>query len=168
MSPSFSNALLAAAAPTGTPRSEIYVQPGRAFATAAPVTLRTVLGSCVAVCLFDPGLPAGGMNHFLLPHRGDDGGEPARYAGPALALLIAAMVELGGRRSRLCAKVFGGARVLQPHASPGIDLGARNAAVAFELLAEERIPVVSHDVGGTRSRKLLYRTDDGAAFIRRL
>jgi chemotaxis protein CheD len=149
-------------------RPEIYLQPGRIHATAAPSTLRTILGSCVAICLYDPTLPAGGMNHYLLPYRFADSGEPTRFAAPALARLIAAMLDLGGRKSRLQAKVFGGACVLQSVTPAGNDLGSRNAAVAFELLAEERIPVIAHDVGGSRSRKLIYRTDDGAAFIRRL
>jgi len=149
-------------------RHEIYLQPGRVVATAEPSLLRTILGSCVAICLFDPLLPAGGMNHYLLPHRLGGDGESARFAAPALARLIAAMLDLGSRKSRLRSKVFGGACVLQPSAPSGADLGARNAALAFDLLAEERIPVIAHDVGGSHSRKLLFRTDDGAAFVRRL
>ena len=149
-------------------RPEFYLQPGRIFATLEACTLRTILGSCVSICLFDPALPAGGMNHYLLPHRLGDLGESTRFGSPALARLIAAMLDLGSRKSRLQAKVFGGACVLQPAASGAADLGSRNVALAFDLLAEERIPVVSHDVGGSRSRKLLYRTDDGAAFVRKL
>jgi chemotaxis protein CheD len=149
-------------------RLEVYLPPGRVFATGEAATLRTILGSCVAICLFDPGLPAGGMNHYLLPHQVGDFGESTRFGAPALARLIAAMLDLGGRKSRLQAKVFGGARVLQPAPSGAGDLGSRNAALAFDLLAAERIPVIAHDVGGSRSRKLLYRTDDGAAFVRRL
>jgi chemotaxis protein CheD len=156
-------------APASEPgRPEVYLQPGRVYATREAATLRTILGSCVAICLFDPGLPAGGMNHYLLPHRMGDFGESTRFGPPALARLIAAMLDLGSRKSRLQAKVFGGACVLQPAPTGASDLGSKNAALAFDLLAEERIPVIAHDVGGGRSRKLLYRTDDGAAFVRRL
>jgi chemotaxis protein CheD len=148
--------------------AEFYLHPGRVFATAEPRTLRTVLGSCVAICLFDPEIPAGGMNHYLLPDRIGGAAESPRYAAPALARLLASMQDLGSPKRRLQAKVFGGASVLRPAPSGGSDLGARNIERAFELLASESIPVINHDVGGSRSRKLLFRTHDGAAFIRRL
>jgi chemotaxis protein CheD len=148
--------------------AEFYLHPGRVFATAEPRTLRTILGSCVAICLFDPGLPAGGMNHYLLPGQPGRSAESPRFAGPALARLLASMQQLGSPKSRLQAKVFGGACVLRPAPSSAGDLGSRNVERAFELLASEHIPVINHDVGGSRSRKLLFRTHDGAAFIRRL
>jgi chemotaxis protein CheD len=137
------------------------------FATAEACTLRTILGSCVAICLFDPNLPAGGMNHYLLPDPHPDAGDSTRFGTPALARLLAAMLQLGSRKSRLQAKIFGGACLMQPVRS-GADLGSKNVALAFDLLAREGIPVINHDVGGSRSRKLLFRTSDGAAFIRRL
>ena len=158
------------AGPEGSvPReADFYLHPGRVFATAEPRTLRTILGSCVAICLFDPGLPAGGMNHYLLPDHAGRAAASARFAGPALEKLLASMLELGSPKDRLQAKVFGGACVLRPAPSRVGDLGARNVERAFELLASESIPVINHDVGGSRSRKLLFRTDDGAAFIRRM
>jgi chemotaxis protein CheD len=150
-------------------RVDLYLQPGRVFVSAQAVTVRTILGSCVSVCLFDRELRAGGMNHYLLPNRIGSAATPTRFGPAALERLVAAMIEIGGRKSCMQAKVFGGARLLQPPGAAGAsDLGSKNVALAFDVLAAERIPVVAHDVGGSRGRQLLFQTDDGAAFVRRL
>jgi chemotaxis protein CheD len=159
---------LRAQGPEPRPRGELYLQPGRLFVSAQPYTVRTILGSCVSVCLFDPRRAAGGLNHYLLPHRLGDGESSTRFGEVAVQRLIGAMLALGSQRVQLQAKVFGGAHVLRPGPDRAGDLGAQNAALALELLAAERIPVVAQDLGGERSRKLIFRTDDGSAFIRRL
>jgi chemotaxis protein CheD len=150
-----------------SPDSPIYVHPGRMVVSRGGHRLSTVLGSCVAVCLFDPDLRAGGMNHFVLPDvlGGDDGS--ARFAGPAVRQLIQAMVGLGARKPRLVASLFGGC------ASPGLSaqpfaVGSRNVEVARNLLHEQGIPVMTEDVKGTRGRKIIFNTDDGLTNVRGL
>jgi chemotaxis protein CheD len=150
------------------PRGDVYLQPGHLFVSAQAFSVRTILGSCVAVCLFDPARAAGGVNHYLLPHRLGDGESSTRFGEVAVQRLIGGMLALGSSRQNLQAKVFGGAHVLRPGPGAGKDLGSQNAALALELLAAERIPVIAQDLGGERSRKLIFHTDDGSAFIRRL
>jgi chemotaxis protein CheD len=132
----------------------------------APCVLSTVLGSCVAVCLWDTASALGGMNHYLLPALPRGAAPSSRFGTVAVPELVEELVRRGARRMRLEAKVFGGARVLGPD---GPDhLGARNAEVALELLALENVRVVSGDVGGSRGRRVLFDGGSGHAWVRLL
>ena len=108
--------------------------------------LATLLGSCVAACLHDPVAGIGGMNHFLLP--GDAGGgersHAERYGVHAMELLVNALLARGAARSRLEAKLFGGASTMQGLS----DIGAMNAAFAKRFLQRETIRITSECLGG--------------------
>ena len=145
------------------PSVRAYLAPGRLFASAEDAQVTTILGSCVAVCLWDPQAEVGGMNHFLLPS-----GRPAspRFGDSAVALLIGRLLELGAHRSRMSAKVFGGACVLEAFRADEWSLGARNVDMAREQLAAASIPVVGEDVGGDLGRKLVFHVRTGAAWVR--
>ena len=108
----------------------VYLAPGRLFASGDAEQLTTILGSCVAVCLFDREAGVGGMNHFLLPS-----GTPAsaRYADSAMPALVERVLGLGASRARLRAKLFGGACVVEALRA-NHPLGARNLAAAREWL----------------------------------
>jgi len=150
-------------------RANIYLQPGQLHVADRPATITTILASCIAVCLFDPRRRIGGMNHFLLPHAlTNDGSPAARFGSSATQLLIDQLLAMGTRPRDLQAKVFGGASVIHAVAAnrDGILLGEANARCAFDLLAQAQIPVVASDVGGKRGRKIIFRTDDGAALMK--
>ena len=140
----------------------LYLAPGRLHASAGEAQVTTILGSCVAVCLFDPTAGVGGINHYLLPS-----GSPAsgRFGDSATTLLLEAVLAQGADRRRLQAKVFGGACVLEAFRDTP-SLGARNVEVADERLAAEGIPVVGRDVGGERGRKVVFEVATGAAWVR--
>ena len=80
-----------------------------------PVIIKTLLGSCVSVCLYDPGARVGGMNHILLPGSADmdQFNTSARYGVNAMDKLITRMLANGVDRKKLVAKVFGGAHILE-------------------------------------------------------
>jgi chemotaxis protein CheD len=144
-----------------------YVQPGQMVLSAEPRTLSTILGSCVAVCLWDRQTGAGGMNHYLLPSRPGNATPSHRFGDVAVPDLVGGLLALGVRRERVDAKVFGGARVLD--AGEGADhLGIRNAEIAVELLRQEGIPVIGGDVGGRRGRRVLFDLQTGQAWVRLL
>src|SRR5262245_33040341 len=104
--------------------------PGEYYATGDDMVLVTVLGSCVAACLRDPGARVGGMNHFMLPENGDDArgvvAPSARYGTHAMEMLINYLVKLGARRDSLEAKVFGAGNVIPTMTATRV--GERNAA----------------------------------------
>jgi chemotaxis protein CheD len=141
---------------------------GEYVASGDDVMLATLLGSCVAVCLFDAERHVGGMNHFLLPdsRSGRRDSEPARYGAYAMEMLINELLKLGARREQLQAKVFGGGNVV-----PGLErsgIGDRNAAFALEYLERESVPVVAQDLLGDRPRRVNFFVRDGRALVRRL
>jgi len=73
-----------------------YVQPGQLVVSAVPRTLSTILGSCVAVCLWDPAVAAGGMNHYLLPSGPRAAAASPRFGEVAVPDLVQRLVGLGG------------------------------------------------------------------------
>jgi len=97
-----------------TSRPNVAIHIGQIHVAKEPTVIKTVVGSCIAVCLYDPALRLGGMNHFLLPTpcNGDRPADLARFGIHAMELLIGAMQKSGGDRRRLQAKVFGGGHVL--------------------------------------------------------
>lgn len=121
--------------------------------------LTTVLGSCVATCLYDPQRRVGGMNHFLLPDGGDGAGDRTRYGLHAMELLINALLRAGARRGALVAKLFGGARMRDGFGG----IGVANAEFARRFLAEEGIPLITSSLGGDRARRLRFWPTTGHA-----
>jgi chemotaxis protein CheD len=146
----------------------VYLHPGRMFAAAHRCTITTVLGSCVSVCLYDVETGVGGANHYVLPHAGGKANEPLRCGPSAILALIDSVLTLGARRSRLVAKVYGGAHVLKAMTVERWHLGAANVEIARSVLRAERIPVHDMHVGGLRGRKLQFATADGAAWVREI
>ena len=136
----------------------------------SPEVLYTLLGSCVAVCLFDAAAGIGGMNHILLPGRAEDEGrvdDVARFGQDAVELLVRALVDVGAARRRLAAKLFGGGHVIRQMdevTSPGF----RNVRFINELMERERIPVIASDLGGYEARKVWFRTDTADAILKRV
>ena len=130
-----------------------------------PIALATVLGSCVAACLYDASAKVGGMNHFMLPDAAPGDGS-ARYGAHAMELLINGLLKHGAMRSRLQAKVFGGGNVL-----PGMTLdpiGTRNGNFVLNYLTAERIPIVAQDLFGVQPRKVCFFPRTGRTLVKRL
>lgn len=144
----------------------VSVSIGDVVCAREPLELRAVLGSCIAVCLYDPATRIGGMNHVLLPGvvRGPDAG---RYAESALRALLTQLLDHGAARSRLQAKAFGGAHVL-PVPARDNDVAARNAEAIRAFLAAASIPLVAEDLGGRTARQVRFHSWDGRAFVRRI
>jgi chemotaxis receptor (MCP) glutamine deamidase CheD len=137
---------------------------GEVVASATPMQLQTLLGSCVAACLRDPAAGVGGMNHILLPGSiaGDD--RPSRCGVHAMELLINAIQNAGGDRRRLVAKVFGGGNVVASLQSPTI--GELNVSFIRSFLATEKIPLLAERLGGKQAVQVMFRTDTGKATVR--
>jgi len=152
----------------GRPRPVEYVHPGHLAVSGQGNPLATILGSCVAVCLHDPRLRIGGLNHFLLPHPGHEGTPSPRYALTAIELLLQRMIEHGARQHQLVAHLVGGAAVLAAFKAEENHLGRRNVDAAREILSAHRIPVVFSDVGGIRGRKLVFDPRAGTSEVRAL
>ena len=147
---------------TATAPRKIVVIQGECRVSDDPnVFFSTILGSCVAACIRDPEARVGGLNHFLLP--GDaaraKGRDSERYGVYLMELLINGLMQKGARKSRLEAKLFGGARTM----SGLSDIGAMNSAFAQEFLRNEGIRIIGGDLGGDRGRRIEYWPVSGRA-----
>lgn len=121
--------------------------------------ITTLLGSCVSACLWDETRAIGGLNHIVLPDGGADSAQAAYLGVNAMELLINDLIKIGAQRSRLKAKLFGGARMIAGLS----DVGARNAQFVEEFLERENIPVLSQSLGGTSARKIQFWPSSGRA-----
>ncbi len=149
---------------------DVTIRIGGVFASDRPAVVRTVLGSCIAVCLYDSVSRVGGMNHYMLPssddvlHKEDD---PARYGLQAMEVLLGSMQKLGARRDRLVAKIFGGGHVLATNSADG-SVPARNIDFIRAYVREEKLQVVAQDLGGRAARAVHFYTHTGKALVKHL
>lgn len=147
-------------------RIAININPGGwAVQTERPIA--TLLGSCVAVCFYDPKLKLAGMNHFLLPSRASAklADEDIVLNGDyAMEVLRNAMYAKGAAANRLVAKAFGGGNIVN---SIQMAIGERNAQFAKDWLEREGVPLVASDFGGPWSRKVIIDPQTGDVFCRR-
>jgi chemotaxis protein CheD len=126
----------------------------------ADVEFGTVLGSCVAGCLFDPEARIGGMNHFLLadPPASHNRNEiDVHYGVYLMELLINEMLSQGAIKQRIRAHLYGGANLREGMAP----IGTANAAFARRFLEQERIPLMRSDLGGNCARRVDFRPATG-------
>jgi len=136
----------------------------------APARLQAVaLGSCVAVILYDPVARVGGLAHVLLPDprigrpRPD---QPARAAPTAVAALLDELLALGAERSRVTARLVGGARMfatLQPAGT--LQMGERNVSAARDALGRHRLALVGEAVGGSFGRSVAFDLATGRVTV---
>lgn len=144
----------------------VHVVQGEHYVDNDPETvLTTILGSCIAACLWDSESRIGGMNHFLLPGDGVNthdvtGGTPSsRYGVYAMEVLVNALLRRGARRERMQAKLFGGARMIR-----GLtDIGDLNSNFAERFLQNEGIPIIGGSLRGTHGRRVQFWPVGGRA-----
>jgi chemotaxis protein CheD len=144
-----------------------YLFPCMVFTHREEHLVTTVLGSCVAVCLWDSAMGMGGINHYMLALWNGDGLPTPKYGNIANETLVRSLLDQGCTQSRLVAKLFGGANVLQP-CRGHFDVGGRNIAIAREMLAQHQIPITAEDVGGDYGRRIIFNTRTGLVLVSRL
>lgn len=164
------------------------IKPGEFLVSKDDGIISTVLGSCIAVAMYDPSNGSGGLNHFMLPgvftpqHPAQKSKigpliEPdprdflkdsARYGMYAMEVLINGLLHLGAQRERLVAKVFGGASVLGFGKDGRKTVAQSNVDFVFEYLETEKIPIIASDVGGNQGRKILFFIKSGKVLLKRI
>ena len=154
-------------APDSLLAKPVYVLGGQVLVAREPTRYSTVLGSCVAVCLFDISAQIGGINHIQMPgdpRKADD--EPNRWAGPATRNLIAQLLELGASRKNLRAKIFGGATINATVVAPELRVGDKNVASVVSLLRDERVRIANSSTGGANGRKVIFDAHTGNVWVK--
>ncbi len=154
-------------------KNMLVLAPGEYLATTDDVILSTLLGSCVAACLYDPVNRVIGMNHFLLAgnvnkHDQYFLSEAGRYGINAMELLINEMMKLGAKRNLLKAKAFGGAHVLRAIDSGFTGIPETNVRFIKTFLFTENIEMVTSDLGGEVGRKIFFFNGDYRVLLKKL
>ena len=124
--------------------------------------ISTLLGSCVACCLWDEMAGVGGMNHMLLATSSQENRMSDLAGVNAMELLINDMLKLGAVRHRLQAKAFGGAQMVSGLSA----IGPANAKFVLNFLEQERIECVSHALGGKSARHVMFTPATGSARVK--
>jgi len=143
------------------PQRKVHIVQGEYYVTDDPnLVLSTLLGSCIAACIRDPVAAVGGMNHFLLPGAEKDANaESERYGVHLMELLVNGLLQKGARKSRLEAKLFGGARTMENLS----DIGHKNATFAERFLKTEEINFLGGSCGGDNGRRVQFWPVSGRA-----
>ena len=144
----------------------ISVLMGRWAVASAPTLIRTLLGSCVGVVLFDRKSRLGGVAHIVLPDSRGATDQPGTYADTAIPALIEELEQAAGRkiRARITAKLFGGASLF--HGGASIDIGRSNQAAVEQILVGLGVAVVARDMGGVSGRRLTFSIETGIVSVR--
>ncbi len=132
-----------------------FLEPGYIFLATQPAVISGVLGSCVAVCIYDARRKIGGMNHFRYPVTRNKAEATALYGNVATLTLIRMMRNEGSKIKHLKAQIIGGA--YNPEISSQ-NIGRENIHIARQVLRQHRVAVISEDVGGQQGRKVVFNT----------
>ncbi len=127
----------------------------------SPKIIKTSLGSCVGVVLYDNVQKVGGMLHLMLPNCNDREGKPSKYADTGIPLLIDLMVNKAkSKKNVLTAKIFGGAKMFSV-SSEIFDIGKSNIDETQKVLAQFGIRIVASRLGGTKGHQITLDTETG-------
>ncbi|MEL0634106.1 chemoreceptor glutamine deamidase CheD [Pseudoalteromonas carrageenovora] len=145
------------------------ILPGEFYVSKNDELISTVLGSCIAACVYDEKLGIGGVNHFMLPVKKGEHVEGAhslsgRYGNWAMEYLINEVLKNGGSRKNLKIKLFGGGRII----SAMTDIGLGNISFANAYIKEEALNLVAHDMGGPWPRKIFFHPNTGKVHVKKL
>ncbi len=146
----------------------VSIGPGEYFIAEEDLIIQTVLGSCIAVCLFTDTNVTSGMNHFMLPGgSGNETMDSLRYGIYSMEVLINSLLKLGIRKKDIKAKVFGGGNIIDFKASKNT-VGENNIDFIFDFLVKEDIPIMTRHVGGDHARKILFFSLDKRVLLKEI
>ncbi|MBR1728319.1 MAG: chemotaxis protein CheD [Selenomonadaceae bacterium] len=122
------------------------------------------LGSCIGISLYDPQTKIGGLLHIMLPDstqaRASD--NPAKFADTGLPLMLNDVISMGASRSRLVAKIAGGAQMFAfSNATDIMRVGTRNAETVKKILQKMGIRLIAEDTGGNYGRTVQIDLSNG-------
>ena len=125
--------------------------------------LRTLLGSCIGLALYDRRRRVAGLAHIVLPDSRGQATIPGKFVDTAIPALIGEMESLAGQSLRLVARIAGGANMFQTDGARKI--GDHNLEATEALLRELRVPVVGRHCGGTKGRRMTMNVESGVVRI---
>ncbi|KIF82475.1 chemotaxis protein CheD [Noviherbaspirillum autotrophicum] len=154
-----------------SPMLDIFLQPGEYFVGDATYRVRTLLGSCVSITLWHPGMRVGAMSHFILASGGRRRGASldGRYGEDALVLMLGELKRAGVAAEQCHAKIFGGGDMFPGQVKKDVlRIGDRNGEEARALLRRHNIKVVSESLFGVGHRQIVFDVSTGHVWGRQV
>lgn len=125
------------------------------------------LGSCIGICLYDQKIKLAAMVHIMLPLNMEPGrANTMKYADTGIRETLKKMEAKGASRSRITAKIAGGAKMFEVSGGNLGNIGQRNIESVRLNLKREGIQLLKEDVGGSVARTLLFDPATGLGCIR--
>lgn len=156
---------------TATTEFELTLHPGEHCVADARYRIRTLLGSCVSITLWQPQRRIGAMSHILLSQRPGPllSALDGRYAEEALCLMLRDLAFFGIGPGQCQAKLFGGAGMFPGKPLPdAFHVGRNNGEAARALVARHGIPVVSESLFGIGHRNVIFDVATGDVWSRQV
>ncbi len=135
--------------------------------SSSPNILRTILGSCVGICLYDKNKKIGAMSHIMLPSAKKPAGNLKKYSETAIPLMISEMIEAGASKHNMTAKIAGGATMFK-HLETSMmgEIGINNIKSVKEILLKNNIEIIAEDVGSDYGRTIDFYLETGELRIK--
>ncbi|TVM19369.1 chemotaxis protein CheD [Oceanidesulfovibrio indonesiensis] len=157
-----------------------HLEPRQCFLSRKPTLVSTVLGSCVAITMFDSRTRIGGMAHAFLPdsrNYPDDAGYPCKFVDTSIRHMLCVLRRLRVELPRLEVKLFGGGNSWNAEQTSARDapsfgswasVGPRNVDAARAVITEHGLRIAAEEVGGSLGRKVLFLTHTGGVWVKKL
>lgn len=130
-------------------------------------TATTVLGTCVAVVIWDKVNKIGGINHYMLPENKTEKIKSPKYGRDSINLMYEKLIKLGAEKKYLIAKVVGGAQKIAID-NNRLKIGSLNVRIAKEVLNELNIKIVAQDTGNNYGRKIIFNSENGDVLVKKI
>ena len=146
------------------------ILPGEYYVTRNDEMITTVLGSCISVCIYEPKIGLGGMNHFMLPTSSsvtdveDLMSESFRYGDVAMERMINDLLRNGADKGQIVFKAFGGGQIIKQMTS----VGDRNIKFLHKFMVMEGYKLAASDLGGPHPRKVNFYPKTGKVLVKKL
>jgi chemotaxis protein CheD len=148
---------------------KIFLKPGEICISREPAVVSTILGSCIAVTMFNERLKVGGICHALLPERLSSGNaDDCRYVDSSILYMLKYLETMGIKRHEVEIKLLGGADVLDIMDEKGPSVGRQNIEKALEMMDTQKLTIARSDVGGKTGRNIRFYTHTGDVLLKRI
>jgi len=156
--------------------ANVYLKPGEIFISDKPTIVKTVLGSCISLTMFNSRLRVGAICHGMLPDCNEMNGpncaciEGYRYVDCSIRNMLEEMHSLGILNEEIEVKIFGGADMFKTvRGRPNsINVGEQNMTAAFKIMGDSNLRLAASDIGGSSGREIIFIPNTGQVFLKKL
>jgi len=149
----------------------VYLKPGEMHYSEKPCIVVTVLGSCVAITMFNYRFNSGSICHAVLPECRNEispynHNEMFKYVDSAIEMMLEKFIFHGLKPVEIEVKLFGGANMFQTKSNSHMTVGEQNIQSAINTISEKGLKIMATDVGGTKGRKIYFYPHTGEIYMK--